>query len=49
MRVIGEDVEVRLALAEGGLTIFADAGQLEQVFMNLATNARDAMPTEVRS
>jgi two-component system NtrC family sensor kinase len=44
VRVIGEDVAVRLALAEGALTIFADAGQLEQVFMNLATNARDAMP-----
>ena len=44
VRVIGEDVEVRLVLAEGVLTIFADAGQLEQVFMNLATNARDAMP-----
>ena len=44
VRVIGEDVEVRLVLAEGALTIFADAGQLEQVFMNLATNARDAMP-----
>jgi len=44
VRVIGEDVVVRMALAEGALTIFADAGQLEQVFMNLATNARDAMP-----
>jgi PAS domain S-box-containing protein len=43
-RVIGEDVEVRMALGETTLTIFADAGQLEQVFMNLATNARDAMP-----
>jgi len=43
-RVIGEDVEVHLSLAEGALTIIADAGQLEQVFMNLATNARDAMP-----
>jgi two-component system cell cycle sensor histidine kinase/response regulator CckA len=44
VRVIGEDVVVRLGLAEGALTAFADAGQLEQVFMNLATNARDAMP-----
>jgi CheY-like chemotaxis protein len=44
VRVIGEDVAVRLVLAEGVLTSLADAGQLEQVFMNLATNARDAMP-----
>jgi len=44
VRVIGEDVAVRLVLAESVLTGLADAGQLEQVFMNLATNARDAMP-----
>jgi PAS domain S-box-containing protein len=44
VRVIGEDVEIRMILDEKLLTIFADAGQLEQVFMNLATNARDAMP-----
>ncbi len=43
-RVIGEDVEVRMALRKGVMAIFADAGQLEQVFMNLGTNARDAMP-----
>ena len=44
VRVIGEDVSVQLVLAEGELTVMADEGQLEQVFMNLATNARDAMP-----
>ncbi len=44
VRVIGEDVEVHMALEKTTLTLFADAGQLEQVFMNLATNARDAMP-----
>jgi PAS domain S-box-containing protein len=43
-RVMGEDVELRTRLAPGTLVVFADAGQLEQVFMNLATNARDAMP-----
>ncbi len=44
VRIIGEDIVVRLSLADGALNIFADAGQLEQVFMNLAINARDAMP-----
>ena len=44
VRVIGEDVKVRMALGDTETTVFADAGQLEQVFMNLATNARDAMP-----
>jgi len=43
VRVIGEDVAVNLSLAADLLAIFADAGQLEQVFMNIATNARDAM------
>lgn len=44
VRVIGEDVVVRVALAEPALIVLADAGQLEQVILNLATNARDAMP-----
>jgi PAS domain S-box-containing protein len=44
LRVIGEDIEMRTALGEGPLTALADAGQVEQVLMNLATNARDAMP-----
>jgi PAS domain S-box-containing protein len=44
VRVIGEDVEVSMALDKSVLTIYGDADQLEQVFMNLATNARDAMP-----
>jgi len=43
-RLIGEDVKVRLALAPGPLTVRGDAGQLQQVLMNLAVNARDAMP-----
>ena len=43
-RVIGEDVELSTALAPEPLVVMADTGQLEQVLMNLATNARDAMP-----
>jgi len=43
-RLIGEDVTLRLALADGIGTVRADPGQLEQVIMNLALNARDAMP-----
>jgi PAS domain S-box-containing protein len=43
-RVIGEDVELQTAPAPVSLTIMADPSQIEQVLMNLATNARDAMP-----
>ncbi len=43
-RLIGEDIEIHMALAEEPLISMADAGQIEQVLMNLATNARDAMP-----
>jgi nitrogen-specific signal transduction histidine kinase/ActR/RegA family two-component response regulator len=43
-RVIGEDVELSTELAAEPLVALADTGQLEQVLMNLATNARDAMP-----
>ena len=44
-RVIGEDVECRTSLFEETLPISGDSHQLEQVLMNLATNARDAMST----
>jgi CheY-like chemotaxis protein len=43
-RLIGEDIEFKTIYADPDMTILADAGQLEQVIINLATNARDAMP-----
>ena len=43
-RLIGEDIELKTMLTDKDVTVMADAGQLEQVLMNLATNARDAMP-----
>jgi two-component system, cell cycle sensor histidine kinase and response regulator CckA len=43
-RTIGQDVELHLELGAGIGSIRADTGQLEQMLLNLALNARDAMP-----
>lgn len=43
-RLIGEDVQILFTPAKDLGTIRADPGQIEQVIMNLAINARDAMP-----
>ena len=43
-RVIGEDIEMRIVTPPNLGSVKADPGQIEQVIMNLAVNARDAMP-----
>ena len=43
-RVIGEDIDLRLRLAEALDPVEADPAQIERVIMNLVVNARDAMP-----
>jgi len=43
-RVVREDIEIELNLSEPLGSVLADAGQIHQIMMNLATNAQDAMP-----
>ncbi len=44
LRLISEDIELKTMLAGDTMVVMADIGQVEQVLINLATNARDAMP-----
>jgi PAS domain S-box-containing protein len=43
-RLVPEDIDFRTTVAEGDLVVMADKVQVEQVLMNLVTNAKDAMP-----
>ncbi|WP_298435465.1 ATP-binding protein [Geobacter sp.] len=43
-RLISEDIEFRISLADEPLICQVDTGQIDQILINLVTNARDAMP-----
>ncbi len=43
-RLIGEDIELKTVFDREHVMVLADTGQIEQVLINLCTNARDAMP-----
>lgn len=44
IQLIGEDIELEIMLSDKNATVMADKNQIEQVLVNLTTNARDAMP-----
>ncbi|MGB9080912.1 MAG: PAS domain S-box protein, partial [Desulfuromonadaceae bacterium] len=44
LRLISEDIHLEINLDPQGWLVLADSGQIEQVLMNLSTNARDALP-----
>ena len=44
-RLLGENIQIHTALAYGLWDVFADPGQMDQILLNLAVNARDAMPS----
>ncbi len=44
LRIVGEDIQMQTKLTAQSLLIRADAGMLDQALLNLAVNARDAMP-----
>jgi CheY-like chemotaxis protein len=43
-RLVGDQVDLHIAEADGDDFVYADRGQIEQVIINLCVNARDAMP-----
>jgi signal transduction histidine kinase len=43
-RLLGEDIDIEVHLADDLGSVMADPGQIEQVIINLAANARDSMP-----
>jgi two-component system cell cycle sensor histidine kinase/response regulator CckA len=44
-RLLGDDIEIETSLEAGVGTVEADAGQIQQLLVNLTVNARDAMPS----
>jgi signal transduction histidine kinase len=42
-RILGEDIQIKIQLAENLWDVSADPGQIDQIILNLAVNARDAM------